>query len=473
MKKFFLVLTISLSAFIASAQNYDAIKNQLILQKYDQAKTDLDKAFSNSKFTSKAEAYILKATIYAGLSMTDANKNTAVGEQLTKDANAAFAKYKEMDPSMSLISDPIYKNAPQDLYSSFFTIAIKHYTDALEAEKKARKATGQEAANYNTEAAQKWSVGMAPIKSAVDYSDLLITNKIITVSMDTNVYVLAGTIAEKSGNNDDAAKYYSKLADNKITGDGYEAIYYFLVRYYFGKKDMASFEKYKKMGGEFYPTQDFFKSDKVDFAVGLVDGFNEKIIALEEVIANDPNSFRANEILGEIIYDTLNSNAAGAVKPSNAAELESKMVIAFNRAGAAKAGYEVPYIYMGHHFYNKAATIGEAKDEHAKVMKAKVKPGVKPAAEDIAKRDMLEKQYGDALEAARDPYEKAAAIFASKPLSQDAKQVMRDKQQYKKVATYLSDIFIYKKLMAKANPKEMAKYEAEEKKWNAVYDSIK
>lgn len=449
MKKLFLLLTISLSAIAASAQNYESIKNIVALQRYDQAKIDFDKAISNAKFAGKAEAYILKATIYAGLATSDANKNTAAGEQLTNEATTAFYKYREMDPSMSLINDPIYQNGPINIYSTYYSLGYNDYSD------------------------KKWDAGFAKLKKAVEFSDLLIAKNVLSIKMDTNVLILAAITADNSGNKDDAAKMYTRLADEKIGGDGFESVYRFLVTYSFGKKDMDAFEKYKALGGQLYPKSDFFKFDKIDFAVGLVEDFNAKVKALDETLAKDPTNFKANQILGEIIYDTLNSAAEGAVLPANATELEGKMVQAFNRSATAKPGFENPYIYLADHFINKAAKIGEEKDAHAKDMKAKLKPGAKSSPEDIAKRDLLEKQYGTALEGARDPYEKAAAILATKPKGVDKNQDIRDKQQYKKACSYLADIYAYKKTQAKGNAAEAAKYDAEVKKWEAMYESIK
>ena len=449
MKKLFLLLTISLPAFTVMAQSIESIKTELAIQKYAEAKTDVDKAFGNAKFTSKPEAHILKATVYAGLAMADANKNTPTGEQLTNEAAAAFGKYKEMDPSMALLTDLIYSNGPVNIYSSFYSMGYDDY------------------------AAKKWENGFIKLKKAVEYSDLLIDKKVLTIALDTNVLVLAAITAENSGHKDDAAAYYTRLADNKIKGDGFESVYRFLVAYNFGKKDMAGFEKYKGLGAELYPQSEYFKFDKIDFAVGLVENFSDKVKALEEVLAKDPNSFKANQILGEIIYDTLNSTHEGAVQPANAAELEAKMIVAFNKSAGAKPDYENPYIYLADHFINKAASIGVLRDNHIKDMKAKLKPGTKSSPEDIAKRDLLEKQYGDAMESAREPYEKAAAIFAVKPHNTDKKQDTRDKQQYKKACSYLSEIYEYKKSQAKNNPKDVAKYEAEVKKWNDMYDSIK
>jgi hypothetical protein len=86
----------------------------------------------------------------------------------------------------------------------------------------------------------------------------------------------------------------------------------------------------------------------------------------------------------------------------------------------------------------------------------------------VAKRDALDKEYAETLDGAREPYEKAAAILAAKDHLE-----MRDKQQYKKAASYLADIYANKKVNAKGKPADQAKYAAEEKKWNDVYDSIK
>ena len=106
-------------------------------------------------------------------------------------------------------------------------------------------------------------------------------------------------------------------------------------------------------------------------------------------------------------------------------------------------------------------------------MKTRTKPGAMASKEDIAKRDMLDKKYSETLDGAREPYEKVAAIFAGKPKSEDKNQAMRDKQQYKKAVSYLADIYANKRINAKGKPADIAKYTAEEKKWNDLYESIK
>lgn len=444
MKKGFLLLIMGLSAFLVKAQKYEDIKNKLLLNMYKQAKEDIDKAMSNAKFTAKAEAYILKTTIYAGLAMEEATKNTPAGEQLAAEADAAFKKYREMEPEMTLVSDPVYQNGPINLYSGYYSSGYNDYT------------------------AKNWKVSYEKFKKAVELSDILISKKILTSAIDTNALILAAITAESSGNKDEAAKHYHRLADHKVTGDGFESVYRFLVSYYFGKKDIASFEKYKAIGKQLYPQSDYFTYDKVDFAAGLESSFDGKLKALEEILATDPDNYKANQILGEIIYDTLNSRAEAAVLPANAVELEKRMITAFNKAAAAKPESEVAYLFSGDHFINKAVKINEAREAHTEDMKKRTKPGTMAPKEDIAKRDMLDKQYGEALEGAREPYEKACALFATR-----SDMDSRTKQQYKKAASYLADIFAFKKVQSKGKPADVAKYTAEEKKWTDRYDSIK
>ena len=90
------------------------------------------------------------------------------------------------------------------------------------------------------------------------------------------------------------------------------------------------------------------------------------------------------------------------------------MVNAFKKAALLKPDLEMPHLFMGDHFISKAVKVNEARSAHAADMRTRTKPGSMASKEDVAKRDLLDKQYGDALEAAREPYENAAAIFAKR-----------------------------------------------------------
>ena len=447
MKSYFLLLAAFFAASTAVvAQNYDPVKTLVMLNQLEKAKTDIDKAFANAKYTSKPEAYVLKSVIYSGLANAEGKKGTPVADQLIAEAEAAFSKFREMDPSMALLSEPMYQNGAVNLYSSYYTAGYTDYSN------------------------KNWPDALTKLKKAISYSDILIKLKLLSSSLDTNVLILAGITAESGGFKEDALEYYKKLANAKVGGEGFEGVYRYLITYSFGKKDMEAFERYKSLGKEVFPKSDYFDYDKVDFAVGLANGFEEKLKAIDELLLTDPDNFKANQVLGEILYDTLDPREEGAVLPANYAELEKKMINAFNRAAKARPGYEIPYLYIGDHFINKAAVVSEKRDQHARDMKARTKPGTMSSKEDIAKRDALDKEYGETMEGAKEPYEAAAGIFAAK-----GELDTRDKQQYKKASSYLADIFAFKKAMAaKAkNTADQAKWAAEEKKWNDRYESIK
>jgi hypothetical protein len=297
---------------------------------------------------------------------------------------------------------------------------------------------------------------------------LLIERKILIASIDTNVLILAGITAEKSNHKEEAAGYYSRLADKKVTGDGFESVYRFLVSYYFGKKDFSSFENYKNIGKELYPKSEFFFFDKIDFAVGLETTLPGKVKAVEEVLATDPNNFKANEWMGEIIYRAFYPLKDDAPEPFDSAALEPKMINAFNKAGTIQPDSIDAFLYLGDHFYNRSEKINDLRAAHAADMQKRTKPGAMPSKEDIAKRDLLDKQYGEALETERMPYESGAAIFATRTTL-----TIREKAQYRLLAGKIADIYTFKKKQARGKPAEVAKYEAEEKKWNEKYESIK
>jgi len=441
MKKITLLLTTITLAIVSQAQDYESIKNFLLLNQYKKAREELDKKMPNAKFASKPEAYILKATIYSGMAADSAVRSTPEGIQLEADAEQAFMKYKEMEPSLEKLKDPIYKNSAINIYSNIFTAGYKDYE------------------------AQQWDASFEKFKKVSEYSDLLASQKLLNSAVDTNVLILAAYTAEKSNHRDDAAKYYTKLADAKVKGEGFEGVYRFLTTYSYDKKDMPSFEKYKDLGKELYPKSEFFTYDKVDFAVGLEDNLNSKLKSLEQVVAGDPTNYKANLSIGQLIYDTLHSTKDGAVKPANAAELTTKMVTAFTKASEAMPESEIAFLYLGDHNINNSIEAGDAKDALAK----KPKPSGKPTPEDAKKKIELEKAYGDALEAARVPYEKAAEIFAKKTTLTG-----QERQQYKKVAGYLGDIYTYKREQAKGKPAaEIAKLAELEKKWNDLYATIK
>lgn len=437
MKKITFILTMLSIALFSAAQNYGDIEGSILINNYKKAKEELDKRMTNAKFISKPNAYLLKARIYSALA-TDSTLADDAARKMNQDADEAFAKYKEMDPGLELLKEMVYKDAPLYIYSNLFGY-------------------GQQDLN-----SEKWEQAYNTFKKVEGYSNLLAQQNLLNSPLDTAVYLYAGYTAERAGKTEEAVKHYMKLADANV-GEGYENVYNFLVIHYFKKNDLANFEKYRQQGLRLFPQSEFFKNDQSDFAVGLDVNFSNQMKSLEAVLSKDPNDFKANFALGRLIFDTLYSTVDGAVPPANAAELETKMVDAFNKGIAADPNHDIILLFLGDHYVQKA---NKVVDDISKLEnEINKKPGAKASKEETARLAELNKTYADLDEQTRIPYEKAAAIYAAKSTLS-----ANEKQQYRNVAGFLGDIYTRKREAAEAKKSPDAKkLEAEEKKWNDLY----
>ena len=103
-------------------------------------------------------------------------------------------------------------------------------------------------------------------KKCLAVSEYLTEKKISTVQLDTSVILYTGISAEKVNKKDDAAIYYSKLADAKVSGEGMGEIYKWLADYYSQKKDTEKAQKYLTTGKELYPKDTFWAGFELDMA---------------------------------------------------------------------------------------------------------------------------------------------------------------------------------------------------------------
>jgi hypothetical protein len=441
MKKVILLVTIAaFSTTGAFAQKYDDIKGLLALGQIAKAKESYDKNSTNEKFFTKPEGYIIKAALFASLAV-DSSK-AAEAEKNRAEADAALAKYKEMEPDMKLLEEPTYKNTPFNLYAAYFNAGI---------------------ADINNKA---YEPAYDKFKKTVDYSELLIAKKILNKQMDTAAIYYAGLLAENTKHPEEAQKYYTRLADAKIkeySGSSYESVYQGLVRYYAGKNDNANFEKYKALGKELYPQSEFFTYSMLDFAVGGSSDFNERLASLEKHVAANPEDYKANITLAEIIYDTLDSRKANAVLPGNAEELETKMLAALNKASSLKPGEMQPYLLLGDHYLLKSEKF---RDGVVTAETNVTKKGAKATAEDKQKLADAKKAYSANYDLAKTNYEKAAELFAKIP-NLDAGQ----KRSYRAIAGNLAEYYSYKIEEAKGADRD--KYVALEKKWDDIFSKLR
>lgn len=443
MKKILLFAAMGMLSSVVFAQKYDETKNMMMLPGgFAKAKETFDKNSTNEKFYTKPEGYIQKAAIFGNMALDSAKAADAAKNR--EEGYNAFMKYKEMDPSLKLVQDPVYQNAPYWLYASYFNGGVP----AL-----------------NTQDEAIISSGYQNLKKAVELSDFLIANNIqLKGPIDTSLVFYTGYLAERTNDTEGMVKYYGKLADARINPEkDYERVYQSLVRYYAMKQDQANFDKYKALGKELYPASDFFNYNMLDFAVGASGGFTEKVANLEKMTTANPEDYKAQLALGEAIFDTLNSRKEGAVLPTNYDELEGKMLGALNKAATLKPDELQPLLLLGDHYTTKSEKIG---DEMRPVETDLIKKGSKATAADKQKLADLKTKYDAAYDKAKENFEKAANMFAKKGELDHVQ-----KRQYRIIVGNLAQYFSYKRESAKGA--ELNKILAEETKYNNLYDQLR
>lgn len=444
MKKMLVIIAVSLFASTAFAQKYDEIKNMLMIGQMEKAKELFDKNSTNEKFYTKPEGYLLKATIYGNQAATDTTRSDAA-MKTAQEGYDALLKYKEMEPSMKLMEDPAYSNAPYWLYAAFFNSGVP----AL-----------------NSSDNSLLGEGYRKLKTAVDLSDLLIEKKNTGIKgpVDTSLVFYTGYLAERMNDQEGLLKYYGRLADRKINASAdYERVYQGLVRYYALKQDAANFEKYKAIGKEIYPNSEFFTYNLLDFAVGGTSDFNQKISNLEKLLATDPNNKKALTQLAAVIFDTLNTQKEGAVRPANYDELEGKMVNALNKMAPLDPNDVYPYAALGDHYNFKSEKL---RDAMVVAETARDKKGAKATAEDKQKYLDAKKAYDEVYTLSGQNYQKAADMYGKMGTLDNVA-----KRSYRIIVGNLVSYYSY--MREGKSGAELNKIVALETKYNNLYEQLR
>ena len=445
MKKVILFATVALLSTGAFAQKYEDIKGMLAVGQLDKAKQMYEKNSKNEKFFTKSEGYLVKACLLANEAVGDTTRSEA-SAQIAQESYEAFQKYKEMDPSLKELEDPVYKNTPYWIYASYYNTATPAITSQDDSE---------------------ISKGYERLKKAVELSEFIIDNKLsanLPGPFDTSLVFYTGYMAERSKDEAGVVKYYTKLADAKInSSEDHKRIYQQLIQYYANKNDNQNFEKYNEIGKSLFPNESYFTHTILDFAMSGGD-FNERVANLEKHVNSNPEDYKANLALAEIIYDTLDSRKIGAVPPANAEELEKKMLAALNKAGSLKPDETQPFLLLGDHYLIKSEKL---RDEMVTAETEVTKKGSKATAADKQKFADVRAAYNSVYDLARDNYEKAAVIF-SKISELDAQQ----KRTYRLIAGNLTEYYSYKIEDSKSTA-DRDKYAALEKKWDTLFSKLR
>lgn len=243
MKKILLVLLFAAVAQISIAQDFKKVKTAVIIAKWEDAKTEIDKLTNDPKSKDKAEFYYYQARIYATLFKDAALR--AKYPNASEVAAAALEKYATMDIGFTKIKELGGVEPYFDMYATYFQLGVNVFNE------------------------KSWLPAAESFVKAIKYIDVIILNKWAaspTLTMDTTALLYAGYAYQNANQMDEAAKYYARLADSKVNEDIYLDLYRFLAQHYTKTNNEASFFKYLAIGKEVYPKEqwDDYEIDFID-----------------------------------------------------------------------------------------------------------------------------------------------------------------------------------------------------------------
>lgn len=453
MKKLLLLTMFAITIQLVQAQDYKKVQTAVILNKMEDAKVEIDKVAADAKAAGKAETWYWKSKIYAAI-----YKNATIRPKyptILKDADDAFKKYIELDPAFAQVKE---KGAEGffDMYGTTFSEAIKVFNQ------------------------KKWDEAAGNFLLAVTYSDFIFKNKWTKadIPFDTTSILYLGYSYQNAGKADEAVKYYSRLAENKVTGENFADFYKYLALYYITAKNEEQFKKYVALGRAAYPKEswDDFEMEYIDKNYTLA----QKTAMYDKGDAAGTLTEAQYLQFGDLFVSVKNKEKG----------LDSLQMLSYSLKGAdafkkayaknnqnAIAAFNVGVIYYniyGEYDDKYAANIRTLQNMNANKPPADKDPKKKAAADAKFKEQTdaikklnadLEKPLNENLDASIDWIEKTYTILKAKT---DRNKV--EKSVVNKSVDFLANLYAYKrdKLRGK-DPKAFDALDTKYKEYDALH----
>lgn len=430
MKKITIGFLLLIMGGAAKAQDFKKVRSALVLaqigtgadQKLVDAKTELDKVLADPKAQNNPEAYVLKAEIYGAIAGNNNLKSKFPNADI--EGYQALKKYLEMEPAETKLKEDRYYGV-NGIYSSLFADGVKEYN------------------------AKNWDSAYAKFRTVAEIGDIFTSRKWSSSSFDTTSYLYAGVTAQNAKKPEEAAKYYSRIVENKVVGPDYEGIYDFLVKYYLNNNNQPEFAKYLGYAKEAYPNNTAWKD--LEFTNKTDNASVEDMVKQFET-ADAGKSLTASNYLDYGDY-FINNKKIKELEADKRNEYTNRAYYAFSKASELDTANGIASFNAGVAAYTM---FEDARDARVKI---------KGTTADIkAKQAQADKVADAAANKAVAALEKSFATLSSKSERSNVERNILGKS-----TDLLYNLYEYKKDRSRGtNPKDYDKYEAKSK----YYDSL-
>ncbi|MDI9364989.1 MAG: tetratricopeptide repeat protein [Flavobacterium sp.] len=462
MKKIVVLSLLALTFQITKAQDFKKVETSILLTRFEDAKTDLDKILADPKAQAKADGYLWKAKIYGAFN-ADA-KLQAKYTDAYKIADEAFSKYVELEPSLKLLKDKGASDVPISLYSSAYKDGVRTFNNKV------------------------WDSALVYFKYAVKYSDILFSNKLLKseAPFDTTSILYAGYSAQNSQKVDDAIKYYSRLIDANVNEASFIELYKYVLLQYIKKNNKAEFDKYLALSRKAYSKEEWddYEAEFVNKNFSLAD----KVAAYEkEVAAGTLTATKYSQYAD--VFINLPKEEKEKMDSLTLIGYQFKALNAYKKACELDPNDGIAHFNAGIIYYNLYGVYEDRTLENRKALKDAVAahvvekdPKKKPAAEAKYKEQIdalkklntdLEKPMTEIADGCISYIEKSYTILKDKPNLANSKD-LTDKEKVersclRKSVDFLANMYVIKR--DKAAGKDPKAYDAYDAKYK-LYDGL-
>ena len=421
MKRVVLSLLFISMVSISFGQSVKKAASYLDAKQLDKAKTEIDGVLA--KTPADMDAVYLKSKIYSKIAASDEFKHLITGDGFAEALDAfksAVADSNNIKLKLKIIQDN-YQTA-FDAYTGYFDLAAKAFNAAA--------ATGDKA---------KFAEAMNYFIKTDNVGHYLYENKwAVLGEIDTTLVLNIGKAAINADNDEVALKYFTKLADAKISGpvnggdnNSFKIPYQWLALHYKNVKDYDKMLKYANLGRQLFPDDDYL-------AFLLIEHYRKEKQEMpmfdiyKELLAKNPDSITyhfeyANDIFGYLY------NSDEGVQIKNKTEL-TKTLGEQLQLGLKINPDDVRTNWLTSQYHYNLGI--ETRDEATKIK------GTQPA--DVKKKADLN--------AAAVAHFKDAIPYGTKAITKlEGEHKKSEKSDYKSIANLMQNI--YQSLSDKANLK--------------------
>lgn len=358
MKKIIALLSLVTVFQLSYAQDFKKVQANVLLNKFELAKEEYDKAITKKPALSTAtEAYYWKARIFAAIS-----KDAAISSKYP-DAYAqmtvALEEYMKGDSKFEL--------AKANGQEPFFDVYFKSFKDGV--------------TSFNE---KDWKKASAHFDVAVKFSDIVFSQGWATSKQkfDTTSLMYAGYSNQNASNLEAAIVYYKRLVDANIHSSELVDVYRFLLLQFINKKDKENFDKYLKLSQEGYPAENWveFKSEFIEKSLTI----EEKIKLFDESNAAGTLTEYELQMFGDMFMAGRNEEG---ISPAKADSYFVKAAEAYKKAYTMNTKNFAAAFNVGISYYNQYSLLDDKFGENIRALQAL--NSNKPAAPKDPKKKLI------------------------------------------------------------------------------------